>query len=345
VNERAARLLAEAGGAVLVTGAASVWWLTGLDGTNAAALVDGDGVRVFTDFRYATEARELGLTVVEVPRNVFSGLAEHLPERVAFEPDNISYAAWAAVSHASASELVPAPELLERLRAVKEPEELEVVRRAAAVTNEAFARLAEEPFVGRTEAELAWRLESTLRELGAEGTAFDVAVASGPSGALAHASPGGRVVERGELVVVDAGARVDGYCSDCTRTFATGPLDTELARMYETCLGAQLEALAAVLPGAAGRDVDAVARDRIDGEGYAGLFGHGLGHGVGVQIHELPRLRPESGDVLAVGNVVTVEPGIYRPGVGGVRIEDLVVVREDGAEILTTFPKELVTVG
>ena len=145
-------------------------------------------------------------------------------------------------------------------------------------------------------------------------------------------------------MLVDAGAVVDGYCSDCTRTFATGPLTDELAALYDLCLRAQLDGLAAVRPGASGRDVDAASRVEIDAAGFGAAYGHGLGHGVGLEIHEAPVLRPESEDVLEVGNVVTVEPGIYVPGTGGVRIEDLVVVTEAGGERLTSFTKDLVTV-
>jgi Xaa-Pro aminopeptidase len=199
--------------------------------------------------------------------------------------------------------------------------------------------------VGRTEAELVWWIASTMHELGAEGVAFPPIVAAGANGALPHADPGSRTIEAGQAVVVDAAAKVDGYCSDCTRTFATGPLPDDLARSYEACLDGQLAGLAATRAGRSGRDVDAVARDVIGEAGFGGLFAHGLGHGVGMEIHEQPAMRPESGDVLQVDGVVTVEPGIYHPGLGGVRIEDLVIIGENGPEVLTTFTKELVTVG
>ncbi len=255
----------------------------------------------------------------------------------------MTYAAWAALQEGGI-ELVPRSELVEGVRAVKEPAELDAVRAAAAITNECFARLSEERFTGRTERELAWWFESLMHELGADEGAFPVIVAAGANGSSPHANSGDRTIEAGQTVVVDAAAKLDGYCSDCTRTFATGPLPDELARSYEICLRAQVESLAAVRPGAGGRDVDAVARDLISGEGLGDLFGHGLGHGVGMEIHEQPRLRPESEDVLAAGGVVTVEPGIYHPGLGGIRIEDLVIVGQDGPEVLTPFTKELVTV-
>jgi Xaa-Pro aminopeptidase len=171
-----------------------------------------------------------------------------------------------------------------------------------------------------------------------------VVVAAGPTGAAAHAKPGDRAVEAGETVVVDAGAVFEGYCSDCTRTFVTGELPDELARAYDVCLEAQLAGLAAVRAGVSGVDADAAARNVIEEAGYGDAFGHGLGHGIGLVVHEAPVLRKESTDVLKAGNVVSVEPGIYLSGLGGVRIEDLVIVTDDGAEVLTPFTKERTTV-
>jgi Xaa-Pro aminopeptidase len=344
VTGRVERVRALVEAPLLVTKPVNVAYLTGLSSSNAALLVEPERLRLFTDFRYLEKARSLGLEVVEVERNLYAGLPAHLPARVEFEADHVTYAAWTALG-AGGSELVPRHELVEGVRAVKEPGELEAISRAAAITNECFERLAEHQFVGRTERELAWWLESLMHELGAEAVAFPTIVAAGANGASPHASTGDRTIEPGQTVVVDAAARLGGYCSDCTRTFATGPLPDELARSYDVCLRGQLAGLAAVRAGAGGRDVDAVARETIAAEGLGDLFGHGLGHGVGLEVHEQPRLRPESDDVLAAGGVCTVEPGIYQPGLGGIRIEDLVVVGDDGPEVLTAFTKELVTVG
>jgi Xaa-Pro aminopeptidase len=187
-------------------------------------------------------------------------------------------------------------------------------------------------------------MEQLFHEQGADSLAFELIVGSGPTGALPHARATERIVEANTTVVIDAGCYVDGYVSDCTRTFATGELPDDLARAYEVCWRAQRSALAAVQSGAAGKDVDAVSREPIERAGWGEKYGHGLGHGVGLLVHEAPTLRPESEDVLEPGNVVTVEPGIYLEGEGGVRIEDLVVVTETGCEILTQFTKELVTV-
>jgi Xaa-Pro aminopeptidase len=228
---------------------------------------------------------------------------------------------------------------------VKDGDELDAIRRAAAVTTEAFARMAEETFVGRRERDLAWRMESLFHELGGEGPAFPVIVAAGPTGGSPHAEPGDRVIEPGETIVIDAACRLGGYCSDCTRTFLTGELPDELRRAYDVVLEAQLAGLAAVRAGADGVAVDATARDVVEAAGFGELFGHGLGHGLGLEVHELPYLNAEWGSVLETSNVVTVEPGVYFPGLGGIRIEDLVIVTDDGAEVLTPFTKEPLTVG
>jgi Xaa-Pro aminopeptidase len=344
VNDRIESLRARLDDALLVASLVNVRYLTGLDSTNAALLVEPERVRLFTDFRYAKRARAIdGVETVEVGRNLPRSLAEQLSGRIAFEANTTPYAAWETLRDAGI-ELVPTRGVVENLREVKDEEELAAVRRATDVTNHAFARFAEERFVGRTEKELAWRLEQLLREEGADAMSFPVVVAAGPTGASPHAIPGDRVVEPGHTIVVDAGAKVAGYCSDCTRTFAAGGLDGPIADAYLICLEAQLAALDAVRPGVHGRDADAVPRRIIDGTPFAGTFGHGLGHGVGLEIHEGPTLRPESEDTLAAGNVTSVEPGIYLEDVGGIRIEDLVVVHDGGVEILTTFPKELVTV-
>jgi Xaa-Pro aminopeptidase len=328
---------------LLVTNPVNVLYLTGLHSTNAALLVEPDRARVFTDFRYLEKAREAGLEVVAVPRNIYSGLSDHVGGRIEFEAESLTYAQWEVLER-SGLELVPRHELVVGVRAVKEDAELEAISRAAAITNECFERLAEQPFVGRTERELAWWFESLMHELGADEAAFPTIVAAGPGGAQPHASTGSRMIEAGTTVVVDAAAKLGDYCSDCTRTFATGDLPEELARSYQVCLQAQEAALAAVKPGLGGREADAAARDLITAEGLGELFGHGLGHGLGLEVHEIPRLRPESDDTLEVGSVCTIEPGIYHPGAAGIRIEDLVIVGESGPEVLTTFTKELVTV-
>jgi Xaa-Pro aminopeptidase len=327
-----------------VSAPANVQYLTGFESSNAAVLVEDERVRLFTDFRYAERARELdGVEVEETKRHLYSDIPERLPARVAFEADALTYANYEFLQDGGV-ELVPRRGLVESLRAAKEPEELDALRRATEVTNRTYERLAEERFTGRTEKELVWVMHQLFHECGADDLAFEIDIAAGPTAASPHAVPGDRVVEEGELVLVDAGAKLDGYCSDCTRTFAVGEVSESLRDVYGVVLRAQQAGVDAVRAGAAGRDVDAAARAVIAEAGYGENFGHGLGHGIGLLVHEAPVLRPESQDVLAAGNAVTVEPGIYLSGVCGVRIEDLVVVTDDGCDVLTTFPKELTVV-
>jgi Xaa-Pro aminopeptidase len=344
MNSRVERLRAKLDDPLLVTDAANVRYLYGFQSTNAALFVEDGAVRLFADFRYAEAGRKVpGVEFVETRRNLIGELAELLSGRVAFEASALTYVGYATLA-GGGLDLVPTRGLVEGLRAVKDEEELEAIRGAAAIGDAAFARLAEERFVGRTERELAWRMEQLLHEEGAHGLSFPVVVAAGATGAAPHAKPGDRAVEAGETVVVDAGAVLDGYCSDCTRTFATGELPEELAHAYGVCLEAQLAGLGAVRAGVSGVDADAAARTVIEEAGFGEAFGHGLGHGIGLVVHEEPVLRRESTDVLEPGNVVSVEPGIYLSGLGGIRIEDLVIVTDDGAEVLTPFTKELVTV-
>jgi Xaa-Pro aminopeptidase len=341
---RLERLRARLDRPLLVSNPVNVRYLTGFKSTNAAVLVEPDGARLFTDFRYADAARTLGgVELVETRRDLYLDLSELLRGELAFEAAALTYDRYETL-RAGGLELVATRGLVEALREVKDDAELEAIRRAAAITNEAYTCLAEQRFTGRTERDLARWLELTYLDLGADALAFEIGLGAGPTGALPHGKPGERVIEPGTLVVVDSGAALDGYASDCTRTFATGPLPDDLARAYDVCLAAQELGRRAVRAGVAGRDADSVARAAVAEAGLGHRFGHGLGHGLGLEVHEGPYLHQESRDTLAVGNVVTVEPGIYLSGVAGVRIEDLVVVTDDGAEVLTTFPKELVTV-
>ena len=322
----------------------NVRYLTGSASSNAALLVEPERVRLFTDFRYVDAARAVeGVELVETKRSLTAALAELLEGRVGFEADAVSYASWETL-RSGGLELVPRRGLVEALRAVKDETELDTIRRAGEITSRAYERFAEERFVGRSERELAWRLDALFHELGAHAPAFETIVASGPNSARPHARPTDREVQAGETVVIDAGAQVDGYCADCTRTFATGPLPDELNAAYAATLEGQLAGLEAVRAGVSGVDADAAARDVIEAAGYGDKFGHGLGHGVGLDVHEAPRLSRESSDTLAAGNVATVEPGIYLEGVGGIRIEDLVIVTDGEPEVLTTSSKDLVTV-
>ena len=331
---------------LLVTNLTNVFYLTGFASSNAALLVEpGGGTTLYTDFRYAEAARSVpGVELQMTKRSMLADIGSRLKGRVQFEADGLAYSDWERLG-AGEAELVPSSGIVEGLRAVKEDEELAQIRKAARIADRGFEALTAETFVGHTEREIAWRLRELLHAHGADDVAFDTIVASGPSGALPHHRPDDRIVDRATLVTIDWGVRVDGYCSDCTRTVSTGRLPDTLRRAYEVCLAAQECAVAGLKAGLTGVDADALAREPIEAAGYGGNFGHGLGHGVGLQVHEAPRLSTESTDTLETGQVVTIEPGIYLEGVGGCRIEDLAVVREDGIEVLTSFPKHLIEVG
>ena len=336
-----------AGPPYVLGGQANVRYLTGLKSSNAAVLVEPDGhATLYTDFRYANRAGSLeGVDVVETARGLIPAIGELLAgRRIQFEEQHLPHALYRALVDAGV-DAVPATGLVESLRAVKDAEEIATMRRASVLSDEVFAALAEERFTGRTERELAWWIERSFREGGAEGVSFEPVVGAGATAASPHGVPGNTPIEPGVLVVVDGGCIVDGYCSDCTRTFAVGDVSERLAELHALCLGAQLAGLAAVAPGVHGRDADAASRTLIEAQGLGWAYGHGMGHGVGLQIHEAPTLRPESTDVLEAGNAVSVEPGIYLPDEdAGVRIEDLVLVTEDGCERLTGVTKELLKV-
>lgn len=337
--------------ALLVTGLVNVRWLCGFTGSNAAAVVGRDGLlRFLTDFRYLTQSadevdeaweREIGQDLLELA-------VQRLPAgRLGFDDAQMSVRTHAKLAELLPSEVEPvaAGGLVERLRMIKDPGELDKIRAAAALADRALTEVLERGLVGRTERDVAIDLVFTMMKLGAEAAAFEPIVAAGPHGALPHADPRDVAIPAGTLVVIDWGAQLDGYASDCTRTFATGELDPRDREIYATVLAAQEAALAAVRPGPLGREVDAVAREIIDAAGHAEHFGHGLGHAVGLEVHEEPRLSKQGTTALEPGMVVTVEPGIYVPGAVGVRIEDLVAVTDDGHEVLNGLPKDLQIVG
>ena len=343
---RLERLRASLGVRLLVTDPVNVLYLAGLASSNAALLVDPDGpVRLYTDFRYLEAAQAVPGVEVELARRaLIADLAERLDGELAFEADSLAFGAVETL-RAGGLELVASSGSVEALRAVKDDDEIARIRRASLAAERAFEALSAETWIGRSEREIAWRLRVLLHAHGVDELAFDAVIAGGANGARPHARPSDDLVGPHSLVIADFGARVEGYCSDCTRTLSTGELPRELRAIYEVCLEAQLAAVAGIAPGMTGAEADHVARRVIEAAGYGEQFGHGLGHGVGLMVHELPRLSRDSTDVLEVGQVITLEPGIYLPGLGGVRIEDLALVVADGVELLTAFPKELVAVG
>jgi Xaa-Pro aminopeptidase len=341
--------------ALLVREPTNLRWLTGFTGTNGLAVVEAgnEGRRTFvTDFRYvervATEVSD-EFERRQGERDLLDGLGDVLPParplRLGFDDAHTSVRDHRRLGESlEGVELVAASGLVERLREIKEPGELDRIRAAAALADDALRAMLERGLAGRTEREVALDLEDAMRHHGAQEPSFPSIVAAGPYGALPHSEPRDVEIPRHALVIVDWGARLDGYCSDCTRTFATGEVDEEAEDVYELVLKAQLAGLEATRAGVSGRDADAAARAIIEEGGHGERFGHGLGHGVGLLVHEDPRLAKTSEATLAAGQVVTVEPGVYLPGRFGVRIEDLVVVTGDGRDVVSSYPKELTIV-
>jgi Xaa-Pro aminopeptidase len=344
VTDRVQRLQETLEQPLLVTNPINVKYLVGFDSSNCALVVERDRTRLFTDFRYIQSARAVeGVEVVETKRDTIGALGELLTgQQVSFE-GLLPYVLYERLRSAGV-ELTSAEPTIERLRAVKDESELASLRKACAITDRAYERLAEVQFSGRTERDVSWELQQIFHEEGAEQIAFEFIVGAGPTGSSPHARAGDRVIRAGELVVIDAGCVVDGYASDYTRTFAVGSVNGEMREAYDVVLAAQQAALEGIRAGISGVEADAFARAVIDSSPFRGNFGHGLGHGLGLDVHESPRLSTESDDTLVTGNVVTVEPGIYVEGSFGIRIEDDVVVTENGIENLTGFRKDWIEV-
>ena len=344
--ERLAKLVAERELDMLfVSDLVNVRYLTGFTGTNGACLVGADQSIFFTDFRYTERARNEVDPEWERPeaeRELVPQIAARMSGRVGFEDSKLSVRQLTRLENAveKGVELIPSGDLVEELRAVKEPEELERIAAAADLADGVYRWAVERGLRGRTEREVARACMARMREVGAEPS-FPPIVAGGANGALPHAEPEEREIGAGELVVFDMGAELDGYCSDCTRTYATGDVGDEAREVYEIVRGAQQAALDALRPGMTGKELDAIPREIISEAGHGDRFGHGTGHGVGLEVHEGPRLATTSDDELREGNVVTVEPGIYLAGRFGVRIEDLVAITADGHRNLIDLPKEL----
>jgi Xaa-Pro aminopeptidase len=347
--------------ALLVETLIDVRYLTGFTGSHGLALIVGEQAyaelgphRFLTDFRYTTQSAEQVSQEFEreiVTEDLLKAIAGTLSThsgRLGFEEASLTVKEHRRLSELLGErwELVPCTGLVQRLRAVKDAGEIARIAAACQLADEALRGVLEAGLVGRTEREVALDLELRMRNLGAQAPSFSTIVAAGSHGALPHAEPRDQQIPRDVLVTIDWGALHEGYCSDCTRTYATGEqLPAQAREVYELVLDAERQGLAAVKAGPNGRDVDAVARQVIEHAGHGEHFGHGLGHGVGLEIHEAPRLSRTAGDEpLRAGNIVTVEPGVYLPGVLGVRIEDLVVVREGTHEVLTRLPKALTAV-
>ena len=336
--------------ALLVTHLPNVRYLTGFTGSAALLLVDARATTLVTDFRYAVQApAEAGNAAgVEIDqKSVWDRLGRLLSAMpsavIGIESHAVTVKDAERVGGLTRSRVVPVADLVERLRTVKSPEEVAAIRAAADLAQEALAEVLPTVRTGQTELEIAAGLESALRRRGSEWHPFPTIVASGPRSALPHARTSGRAVARGDWLLLDFGSQVDGYCADLTRTVVVGARADERQRaMYDLVRCAQSRALEHLRPGMTGREGDALARDVIASRGFGDAFGHSLGHGLGLEVHEAPRLAPTSEAAVPSGAVVTVEPGVYFPGWGGVRLEDDVHLGADGPELLSNGRTELV---
>lgn len=339
---------------LLLTSLSNIRYLTGFSGSSALLVVTPRDVTLITDFRYQTQvADEVGniARVVIEPASLWTGLWRHLAalpnmQVVGFETSHIQHRDFQRLVEAGARwQWRPTADLVEVLRERKDAGEIDRIRDAAGVATRALERTFAEIRVGLTELQVAGVLEKALRDEGSEGFPFPSIVASGPRSALPHARSSTREIETGDFLLMDFGAEVGGYCSDVTRTVVVGRADDEHREVYEVVKVANERAAKGVRAGMSGRDADGIARQYIERAGYGELFGHSLGHGIGLEVHESPRLAKTSEAMLAEGAVVTIEPGVYRPGWGGVRIEDDVVLDANGSQMLTHFPRELIELG
>lgn len=336
--------------ALLVSALPNIRYLTGFSGSNALVLVTPLECLLFTDFRYATQVETevaAAVTVRIEPASLWAGVFAQLPSRVAvarvgFESAHLLHHDFSRLLEQGGRwQWRPTVDLVEGLRVAKDADEVAAIERAVAVAEAAWRATLPHLRPGLTEVQVAGLLEHALREAGSEGFPFPSIVASGPQSALPHARAGNRVLARGDLLLIDYGAVVDGYCSDLTRTVVLGPASDRQRELYGIVLEANRRASGALRAGMRGKDADAVARDYIAASGYGEAFGHSLGHGIGLEVHEAPRLAKSADAPLPSGAVVTVEPGLYVAGWGGIRIEDDVLLADGGARVLSSLPRTL----
>jgi Xaa-Pro aminopeptidase len=325
-------------------------YLSGFDGSAGYLIISSKKAVLATDFRYTEQAANeaAGFEILRIANDItewFPGLIREIDiNKLGFEASDISFNFHRQLNETLKkkkvrTQMVPVEGLVESVRAVKEPEEIELIKKAAAITDAAFEKVVKNIMLGMTEKELAWELEKLLKESGSQVLPFEIIVASGPRAALPHAKPSERVIEDGDAVVIDMGAKYEGYACDLTRTVCAGKADNTFKKVYNTVLKAQKTAIAKIGKGISGKEADRAAREIIVKAGYGEAFGHSLGHGVGLAAHEPPRLGPKSEDTLKNGMVFTIEPGVYISGWGGVRIEDTVVMEKGKAKPITKAAK------
>jgi len=331
---------------ILVSQPENRYYLSGFDGSAGFLLITPQNTILATDFRYIEQARTQApdYEIFQIVNDIAGGFPELIAglslRRLGFEAGHISFALHRQLTDIlnkvkSQLELVPTNGLVESLRVVKEPEEIELITKAVEIVDSALEYIEGIIHIGMSEKEIAWEIEKFLREKGSQTIPFDIIVASGPNSALPHAKPSQRAIHSGEPVIIDIGARVGGYSSDLTRTICLGNRDDTFNKVYDTVLRAQLEAIALITEGMSGDQADSLARTIIEQAGYGEAFGHGLGHGIGLAPHEQPRLGPKSPEIITSGMVFTIEPGIYLAGWGGVRIEDTVVMESGKIRVIS----------
>jgi Xaa-Pro aminopeptidase len=336
--------------AILISQPKNRYYLSGFDGSAGFLLITAQNAILATDFRYIEQVKRQApeyklFQITNDMVNWFGELTAGLNlKRLGFEARDISFDMYRRLNSAldkkqSSLKFVPLDELVESLRVVKEPEEIELITKAAKISDNAFQYIEETIHTGMSEKEVAWEIEKFMRENGSQAIPFEIIVASGPNSALPHAKPSERVIQAGEPVLFDIGARVGGYSSDLSRTICLGTPDDTFKKVYDIVLGAQLTALAIIKEGMTGEQADSLARTVIAEAGYGEAFGHALGHGVGLAAHEAPRLGPGAAEKLSSGMVFSVEPGIYLPGWGGIRIEDLVVMENGQIRVMSRARK------
>jgi Xaa-Pro aminopeptidase len=351
VDQLRAQMVEKKLDALLVTDTLNRAYLSGFSGSSGVLLVTPGEAYVVTDFRYfeQAEGQAPGWHLWKQTRSLAEAVGDLLkevnPTKLGFEADGLTVSEWNSYKKhgPEGTEWVETEGLIRRLRARKSTDEIEAIRRAQRITDEAAQHLPRLIQPGKTEKQVAWELEKVMRDLGADGPAFEIIVASGPNSAMPHYHPGERVISENEIVLVDFGAKLGGYHSDMTRTYFTGEPPAEYAHIYNIVLDALHLAEQGIRAGVGAKEADAIARDFISEHDHPDDFGHSLGHGIGLDIHELPPLsfRAQDDEKLEVAQVVTIEPGIYLPGWGGVRIEDLALVTEEGIEIFTTTTKDI----
>lgn len=332
----------------LVTSPYNLRYLTNFTGTTGMAIITLDKAFFVTDFRYTEQAAEQaqGFEIVQNLGSIYDEVADIVEKEalsnLAFEETSVSFSEYSILEEITPCELIPVAELIEELREVKDDEEIATIEKACSIADAGFKYILTVIKPGMTEIEIANQLDFYMRSQGASGVSFETIVASGLRSAMPHGVASEKIIEKGDLITIDFGCYYQGYVSDMTRTFAIGEPDSKLKEIYQIVLEAQLKVLDEARPGLTGIQLDAIARDHIASFGYGEAFGHSTGHGIGLEIHEGPNVSFRADKQFVAGNVITDEPGIYLPGLGGVRIEDDLLITKEGNRVLTHSPKELI---